>query len=656
MRKISKYSAYVVAFATLSSIPLIQVSAETKYTPSRFEVTEDMLGGGLVVSVPNDLHLSLNSKKDLFTSSGVVTAKGNINPAKRLKIYTDTKSSYTHADKNSLSFNADVEFGSGGTVYYSATELKNNLTLQNPTSYNVNVSAPYSDVSYIGEYESNILFNISVEPIPEDYSLYFTYSEVEVDTETKYMINGFSEYGLARLSRSSSDDTVTIILPSYYNDIEVIGVEFDSDASVNNIEKVDADGMPSQEWVFPSNYTNCSISTKYSNGLSKLTKLTLNSELSYIETSSLQGCTIDELVIPSNATLSSSVLKGARIERLVLEDGVSLNSSSLNYSNIGELVLPESINSIPSSAFMNSNIDTLVIPSSVISIGTGAFSDTSIKSLYIYGDMSSSGDYLGTNTNIKNLYLSKNFIDSWSSSYGIFPYRSKVNNIELEDGIVEIPRNIFSSIDIESVSFPETLEIIGERAFYQSEIDNLVFPNSLRRIEDYAFYGSSSGSYTSSVSFNDGLEYIGNYAFAYNLNGIEELLLPNSVNYIGECTFSYNTTLKSVSTFGDSITNSSNSMIGTAFVSSDNLTKVELPDSIRNVGSSSKAQYLGYTGSLVLPQYVEYVYLAPYYSEIIFPDNTKPMAEELVLGSFSSSRLLNSIELSNNVHLLVVLI
>ena len=88
-----------------------------------------------------------------------------------------------------------------------------------------------------------------------------------------------------------------------------------------------------------------------------------------------------------------------------------------------------------------------------------------------------------------------------------------------------------------SVNFPEGLEEIGERAFYnQKFISTFVFPSSLKKIGDHAFMMFDSAVQVT-ITWNDGLEEIGDSAFS----GIyikDILALPDSVRIIGEYAFS----------------------------------------------------------------------------------------------------------------------
>jgi len=100
---------------------------------------------------------------------------------------------------------------------------------------------------------------------------------------------------------------------------------------------------------------------------------------------------------------------------------------------------------------------------------------------------------------------------------------------------------------ISSITFNEGLVEIGEAAFYLNEtIQTLVFPSTLKKIGARAFYGSvyadDEDSYISpqgvlqNVTFNEGLEEIGDMAFA-NQYFQDTFTLPSTVKKIGDYAF-----------------------------------------------------------------------------------------------------------------------
>lgn len=129
-------------------------------TATSFTVTTDMLGGDLVVTIPDNMTLTYDSINKKFENADKVTAKGNINPSKKLSIKAPTSVTYLHEDDNSVDAVGTVTFGTSGTETWSAAELKTSLTTAD--SRDIKSTVPMSEVEYIGTYSTNITYNIAV--------------------------------------------------------------------------------------------------------------------------------------------------------------------------------------------------------------------------------------------------------------------------------------------------------------------------------------------------------------------------------------------------------------------------------------------------------------------------------------------------------------
>ena len=130
-----------------------------------------------------------------------------------------------------------------------------------------------------------------------------------------------------------------------------------------------------------------------------------------------------------------------------------------------------------------------------------------------------------------------------------------------------------------SIELPNSLTIIGERAFYNCRVltGSLNIPNSVTKICDYAFYGLVG--FTGSLTIPNSVTTIGNYAF-YGCKGFTGNI-PNSVTTIGDYAFVGIENLTSV-TIGNSVTS-----IGKwAFYENDGLTSFYIPSSVIDIGES----------------------------------------------------------------------
>jgi len=82
----------------------------------------------------------------------------------------------------------------------------------------------------------------------------------------------------------------------------------------------------------------------------------------------------------------------------------------------------------------------------------------------------------------------------------------------------------------ETVSVPNTVEVIGEGAFEENEtVESVVLPASVTHIEPYAFWDCDN---LESVVLNSGMTEIGDYAFA-NCKGLKKMTVPDNIRSIG---------------------------------------------------------------------------------------------------------------------------
>lgn len=102
-------------------------------------------------------------------------------------------------------------------------------------------------------------------------------------------------------------------------------------------------------------------------------------------------------------------------------------------------------------------------------------------------------------------------------------------DLHIPSCVAEIARLAFNGAYITSVTFAEGLETIGDYAFIQScHIKELVFPSTMNRIGAHAF---DTCSQLRSVTFPKGLNEIGAYAFS-GCASLTTLFIPSSVEKI----------------------------------------------------------------------------------------------------------------------------
>ncbi len=131
-----------------------------------------------------------------------------------------------------------------------------------------------------------------------------------------------------------------------------------------------------------------------------------------------------------------------------------------------------------------------------------------------------------------------------------------LTGVVLPERLVKIGASAFSGCrSLRSVNLPESLEYIGNDAFYGTAITSIDLPDGLKSIGDNAFSDSGltsvvipgSVSYMGKSAFEscndlrnviveEGVRIIGDYAFAYNFN-LEKISLPSTLTRIEEWAF-----------------------------------------------------------------------------------------------------------------------
>lgn len=270
----------------------------------------------------------------------------------------------------------------------------------------------------------------------------------------------------------------------------------------------------------------------------------LTYDLSYID----ETHTYTEQSIGEYAFCKSG-LKGnpLKIPYIISEigDHAFANCQSLTSLNIENSLTTKQ--QIKQYAFYYSSIEsTLEIPKSVTEIGIKAFAFTKITSLTIQGsnyvtnknglpsgiDTTIDSDAFYSCKGLTTLKLGDGYIDFDSSSFKGCP----LSTVDLGQ-IKEIPNDAFYGITtITTITIPETVETIGERAFAEcSKITAVNYADNSRvdKIKDAAFYKCEQLSRT---SIPTRVTDIAPYTY-YKCTKLPLLTIPDEVTNIGQFAF-----------------------------------------------------------------------------------------------------------------------
>jgi hypothetical protein len=345
----------------------------------------------------------------------------------------------------------------------------------------------------------------------------------------------------------------------------------------------------------------------------------------------------------------SAYFNNKLLEQIRSYIGAPIRLADKEGNEIKEFIIPDDMSTIDNRAFSGcSGLTSITIPASVMTIGEGAFSGCSgLASIIIPNNVTSigSGAFFGcsglTNINIGNSITSIG-IGAFSGCSGLtsielhckeigswFSGLSSIKDVVLGNGVTSIGNDAFDRCSgLTSIEIPNSVTSIGQCAFSGcrgltsvhisdleawckisfssnpfssahhlflngAEITNLVIPNSVRYIGEYAFSGCSG---LTSVTIGNSVTSIGKGAFS-GCSGLTSITIPNSVTSIGEMAFYGCTGLTSI-TIPSSVT----SIGEMAFSGCTGLTSITIPSSVTSIDGA----FSGCTGltSITIPSSV----------------------------------------------------
>lgn len=178
---------------------------------------------------------------------------------------------------------------------------------------------------------------------------------------------------------------------------------------------------------------------------------------------------------------------------------------------------------------------TVVIPSkidgqAVTMIARDAFAGTSIESVVIPDSV--------------NIVVARAF-------YGC----DQLKTVDFGDGIIEIQEEAFYKCTaLESIILPKNLETIGEGAFYGcTSATEIYIPKTLTNWKNggYRYPTFFDCTALETLTIEDGLSVLGGYSSFSCASSLKNLVIPASVEKIGDVAFHSATALESVTFLGD---------------------------------------------------------------------------------------------------------
>lgn len=131
-----------------------------------------------------------------------------------------------------------------------------------------------------------------------------------------------------------------------------------------------------------------------------------------------------------------------------------------------------------------------------------------------------------------------------------FAYCKKLHTVNLGKSVKRIGFEAFKNcIKLKNISLPKNLEVVEKDAFTDCDsIEKINIPKTLTVMGVGAFFSMDS---LTTIKFEEGLTKIGNYAAFQGCSSLQKVVIPRSVEEIGTTTFSACQSLKEIKFLGD---------------------------------------------------------------------------------------------------------
>ncbi len=222
--------------------------------------------------------------------------------------------------------------------------------------------------------------------------------------------------------------------------------------------------------------------------------------------------------------------------------------------------IADSVTKIDDKAFADDKyLAVIIIPESVTEIGANAFDDCSSLSGIIFegeSNLSKIGKEVFCGCSALEIVYLKGKYDTLPTSAffdcgnlksvclpstvkhigaGAFRNCTTLYDFTLPEGLVSVGSQAFSNTSISSLVIPESLTIYQDYAFADMYgLSKVVLPKSLKDIPEGMFYGNSR---LTTINLDEGIKSIG--ANAFSKTSIPNVVIPSTVEEIGESAFSY---------------------------------------------------------------------------------------------------------------------
>lgn len=201
------------------------------------------------------------------------------------------------------------------------------------------------------------------------------------------------------------------------------------------------------------------------------------------------------LKVPNSLFYNRDTLKTVSVPRTVTEIG---SNAFYDCDNLVSYDIPDTLTSIGEYAFYSCNkLTSFIAPSSLQTIGNYAFANSYVNELVLNEGLISIGENAFSTTEIRTLTI-PNSVTVFGN--GCFQKNNYLTEVNFGSGITSIPRLMFYGCDLlESITIPSTVTSIGYQAFtYCTGLKEIVFEG-----RNGASLTADEGSFTNCTELAD---------------------------------------------------------------------------------------------------------------------------------------------------------